>query len=161
MSRKKNKTNKLHDKHCPHPSEYIPLPRLIYKKTHGITRGTFSWDFLYESLTLPPFLLYHTFMFPRQCLCASQLAQNWQQNGSLNLWKAFQRKDCWNPHEKVWYFDIGFSPEPGWKKQSIFLEKTQILLCEWESQDSLWKYICKERPPTEAKVVQCRKKKHE
>ena len=154
--RKGNKTYQLHDKYCPDLSEYIPLPRLIYKESHVVSRGMFSWDFLYQSLTLPPFLFFHILISPRQCPCAPKFAQNWQQNGTPNLQLGFGSKDCWNPHEKVWCFGIGFTAEPGWKNQNIFLEISQILLCEQQSQDSL-KIQLQKDTPTDASGAKCRR----
>lgn len=89
-----------------------------------------------------------------------KLAQNWQKNGTLNLWKAFGSKDFWNPNEKVWYIDISFTLEAGWKNQSIFLEQTQVLLYEQESQNSLWKYSCKKRPPQKPGGCKAREKRN-
>lgn len=85
-------------------------------------------------------------------------------DSKMGVWiygRPFKEKVAEIPMRKSDILTLAFLLNQGEKNQSIFLEKTQILLCEWESQDSLWKYICKERPPTEAKVVQCRKKKHE
>lgn len=35
-----------------------------------------------------------------------KLAQNWQKNGTPNLWKVFGSKGFWNPNEEVWYTDF-------------------------------------------------------
>lgn len=48
-----------------------------------------------------------------------KLSQNRQKIGTPNLWKVFGSKDFWNPNEKVWYIDISFTLESGWKNERV------------------------------------------
>lgn len=140
VNKESGKEKEIKLKHFPDLSAYIHLPRLSSKKSHRITRGTFSWDFLLGPSPCLQVCFFRLSSLPGSAhVLLSSSKTDSKTEFTEGLWKQRLLKSPWER--------LGFSQCLYSRTRVKKSEKTQILLHEQDSQDSLWKHSCKKRPP--------------
>lgn len=133
-------------------------PDWCIKKSHRITMGMFSYDFLYQSLTLHSLLFFHIPISPMQSLLS--LPKTGRKMGLQIYGMCLEAKTSEIPKRKSDILTLALLFNQSEKSEHLLGENSGFIL--WTGVSKLWENTAAKRDPHRSQGVQGRReKKHE